>query len=262
VSSHRSSLRTAATFVVLLALVAGCSWTGRDRAAAPETALRVGVTPDAAPMVYREGGEIAGLEADLARALGAALGRAVRFVELPRQDLIPGLQGGRVDIVTSALPTAEAPGSPVRFSQPYMVGGLAGLVPENELASYSGRLALISREVSVAVQRGTAGHRFCREHLANARTEAYDSVGEAYEALASNRVDMMVHDAPVVWDLAARHPGSGLLPLPRNLTIEYYGWAFKQADAELADSADRVLNAWKRNGRLARMVAVRLPGSG
>ena len=50
--------------------------------------LRVGVSPVFPPMVFKQGKELAGVEVDLARALGEKLGRKVIFVELPWEDQI------------------------------------------------------------------------------------------------------------------------------------------------------------------------------
>src|SRR5512137_1243580 len=65
--------------------------------------LRVGVSPVFPPMVFRQGKELAGVEVDLARALGEKLGRKVIFVELPWEDQVEALNAGRIDIIMSSM---------------------------------------------------------------------------------------------------------------------------------------------------------------
>jgi ABC-type amino acid transport substrate-binding protein len=51
--------------------------------------LRVGIQTDYPPLAFQRDGKIVGVEADLARKVGAALGRRIRFVVLDRSQLIP-----------------------------------------------------------------------------------------------------------------------------------------------------------------------------
>jgi polar amino acid transport system substrate-binding protein len=73
-------------------LVVACSLGPSPVVAPPE--LRVGIAPDAPPMVSRRGEEFAGLEVDLAHRLGRELGRPVRFVPMAFSDQIPALLAG------------------------------------------------------------------------------------------------------------------------------------------------------------------------
>ena len=73
-------MKRTAFLLSLSAMLSGCVTTPPE----PDPSiLRVGVTPDAQPVIYKQGGQILGIEADFARKLGAALGRQVIFVEVP-----------------------------------------------------------------------------------------------------------------------------------------------------------------------------------
>ena len=73
-------------------LLAPHARTQESPAAAPP--LRVGVSPVFPPMVFKQQGQLVGIEVDLARAVGEQLGRAVTFVELPWEDQIEAVQDG------------------------------------------------------------------------------------------------------------------------------------------------------------------------
>src|SRR5512140_913273 len=67
-----------------------------------QSMLRVGVAPTMPPMIFKEAGKVAGVEADLAQAVGRELGRSITFVELPWEDLLDSLETGKIDIVMSS----------------------------------------------------------------------------------------------------------------------------------------------------------------
>jgi polar amino acid transport system substrate-binding protein len=77
-------------------------------ASSDPTVLRVGVSPKSPPMIFKQGGQVVGVEADLAGALGQALGRRVVFVEEDWGNLIDALCEERIDIIMSGMSITQA----------------------------------------------------------------------------------------------------------------------------------------------------------
>jgi polar amino acid transport system substrate-binding protein len=213
-------------------------------------------------MIFRQDGAISGLEADFAFALAEALGREVRFVELAWEDQVKALDENRIDIVMSAMSITRERQFRVLFSQPYMRGGLTALVPRDRMIRYLGPLGFIMSEDTVAVQAATTGDFFVQHNMPQAARRAYRSVTKAYEAVADGSADLMIHDAPVLWWLASERPRAGLVPLPDNLTTEYYAWALRLGNEALRDEVNAVLEQWKADGTLASIVGRWIPGLG
>ena len=92
--------------VVPFALFAtGCVTTDTGGSEGNASVLRVGVSPNAAPIVYKtSGGGVDGVEARFAKKLAAQLGTRVRFVKMPFEKLLPAVQAGKVDIVMFRFP--------------------------------------------------------------------------------------------------------------------------------------------------------------
>ena len=90
---------------VILVLLAACSTNPQrgGQTGAQPTPLRVGVTPNFPPMIFKLRKSLVGVEVDLAHALGRELGRPVEFVELPWDAQIPALLQGKTDIIMSAM---------------------------------------------------------------------------------------------------------------------------------------------------------------
>jgi polar amino acid transport system substrate-binding protein len=78
--------------------------------------LRVGVSPVFPPMVFKQGKELAGVEVDLARALGEKLGRKVVFVEMDWKDQTEALIAGKTDIIMSSLSMTPARNAVMTFT--------------------------------------------------------------------------------------------------------------------------------------------------
>jgi polar amino acid transport system substrate-binding protein len=101
--------------VVIMLLLIGCAASQGQKsttdakqspaaAVAPNpNVLRVGVSTNAPPLIYRQGTEIVGLEAELAKKFGDYLGKSVAFIELPWQEQIPALLANNTDIIMSGM---------------------------------------------------------------------------------------------------------------------------------------------------------------
>src|SRR6187397_550676 len=97
--------------------------------AAPDsTPLRVGVTADFPPMIYKDAGKLVGLEADFAKVLGEELGRPIKLVEVRWEDQISALADGKTDIIMSSMSMTRARQLRVSFSKPYLTVGQTVLV--------------------------------------------------------------------------------------------------------------------------------------
>jgi polar amino acid transport system substrate-binding protein len=111
----------------LLATVIGAGCTagqapGRPApvAPAPKPALRIGMTPNYPPLVFKREGAVVGIEADFAARLGQFLQRKIELVELPWPLLIPALQQGHIDVIMSGMSVTPERERTVLFAEPYL----------------------------------------------------------------------------------------------------------------------------------------------
>ena len=95
-----------ATGIILLMLIAGCAQPSKsppDSKPADDAVLKVGVSTTSPPFVFKQSGEIVGLDAELAREFSSFIGKKLRFVELKWVDQIPALLDKRTDIIMSGM---------------------------------------------------------------------------------------------------------------------------------------------------------------
>ena len=78
-----------AVLVLITSILVGCSWTGdfSKEEKQKQSILRIGVTANYPPFLFKTYGKLLGAEVDLARLLGQALGTEVDFVEEGWEDL-------------------------------------------------------------------------------------------------------------------------------------------------------------------------------
>jgi ABC-type amino acid transport substrate-binding protein len=241
--------------VLVVALAAVC---GSNSQAADTAPLRVGVTPVFPPVIYKEDGKIIGVEADLARVLGAELGRPVQFVELDWEDQIPALTEGRTDIIMSGMSITPARQLRITFAKPYLVTGQMALVRREDAYRYA--LGFPSRpEGPVGVVRATTGDFLVQQEFPNIKRKEYSSSEAAAKALMKKRVNLFICDAPTIWWLAGLHEADGLVGVPFLLSQEQLAWGVTRANTDLLDQVNRAQDKLQQEGQISRIVKRWIP---
>ena len=107
-------------FLITLSLMTACGTASSKRTAdakPDENILRVGVSPNSPPLIYKQGEKIAGLEAEFAHEFAKYLGKSVRFIEVEWVDQIPALLDSRTDIIMSGMSVTKMRQIRIAFEQ-------------------------------------------------------------------------------------------------------------------------------------------------
>ena len=242
--------------IVLLA--GGCA-TPPPPVAANPSILRVGITPNSPPMIFKQDGQIVGVEAELALALGHDLGRQVVFVEFKWDDLVDAVVEDKIDIIMSSMSITPARRYQIAFANPYLKVGQMALVRSEDKYKFVFNLAE-SANRGIGVKRGTTAEFLMRQEYPRARVKYYDSGEAAAAAVTSESVDLFVSDSPMIWYLGGRYEAKGLAVSPMVLTEEYLGWGVRRTDDHLLNSANAFLQKIQANGELNRILKHWMPG--
>lgn len=244
--ARRPGLRLLATGLALIAIVFGCMTSDGPRG----PALRVGVSPDAPPVVFERDGEIVGIEADLARLVGLSLDRRVVFHRASNPELLEAVERGEIDVVMSGVAITPEWAERVRFTQPYMQVGQLLMIRASDVARFGRVEGVRRRGARVGYERGTRGEQFVANQLVASRSFAFDQLDEALRSLRAGRIDYLIHDAPTIWRLAGDPRLPDLMGLYQPLTEESLAWAVAPDDEALHARLDALLSRWKREGRI------------
>ncbi len=247
--------------LLLLAFSVFC-WTGcvTDQAntSAGAKVLRVGVAANSPPIIYKSGGQYLGVEAEFARKLAARLGVQPQFVDMPFKQLLPALDSGRIDIIMSGMTVTSLRTPLAQFCTPWGNSGQTLLCRPADLWTYSYPTVIFYIKTRIGVEKGSIASALVKHRNPQATVESYDSAEAAASALRANRIDVVVADAPVIWRLAAQHPGS-MAAVRRFLTQENLAWAVRRGDTELLNAANAAVAQWKADGTLAAVINANLP---
>ena len=221
--------------------------------------LRVGVSANAQPLVYRQGNKIVGLEADFARELAKDLGKSLQFVELDWEDQIPALLANKIDIIMSGMTITRLRKVRIAFSIPYFKSGLMALIRREDAARFSTGLFSLATSSAIGAIKDTTSEYFVETNYGSVKKKLFSSTKPAVKALIDKRIDMFIYDAPLVLYLASENETKGLTALFTLFTEEYLAWGIRKDNQALLESANTFLKTANSDGRLQQMIKYWIP---
>ena len=240
----------------LVALVSGC--VTQDVAPDPSI-LRVGLAPNSQPVIFKQGGQIVGIEADFAQKLGEALNREVVFVEVPWDKLIDDLEQNKIDIIMSGMTVTSTRSIRINFSTPYMQSGMSGLF-RRDAYDPSGLLAstIINQNKKIGYLKNTTGEIFVLQRFPRGEKKPFSTAEAAVKALKSGKIDMFIYDAPMVWWISAMNE-SELVAFPDVLNVEPLAWGVAKHNRKLLDEVDLLIAEWNKDGSREKIIKNWIP---
>lgn len=221
--------------------------------------LRVGVTTNLQPLVFRQGKAVVGLEADMARELAKDLGKSVQFVEYDWEELIPALMDNKIDIIMSGMSITRLREVRVSFTIPYFKSGLMALIRREDAARFSTGLFSLTTSSAIGTIRDTTSEYFVETNYASVNKKLYSNTKQAVKALKDKEIDMFIYDAPLILYLASENETKGLTALFSLLTEEYLAWGIRKGNQEMLEKANNFLRTANDDGRLKQMIKYWIP---
>jgi ABC-type amino acid transport substrate-binding protein len=210
-----------------------------------EGILTVGTDMPYAPFEYREGGEVAGFDADIMNEIASRLGLETEWVDSPFDTIFTDLAAGQFDVVISGATITPERAEQVNFSEPYFRSLQALTVQEDsDIASFDD----VGEGHVVAVQSGTTGEIWAEENLQpnGAEIRAFPDYPPLYNALEAGQVDAVVFDeSSAVPEVAARR---GIALVDTVDTDEAYGIAVDPNNEDLLDALNEAFQAMLDDG--------------
>jgi ABC-type amino acid transport substrate-binding protein len=257
------------SILVLLAVcwtvsLCGCTTTPANPPApspsAPANAIKVGVSTNAPPLIYKAGGEVTGLEYDFAQELARYLQRPLHLVELEWQDQIPALLERRTDIIMAGMTITQKRAFQIDFAEPYLQSGQMALIRSSDRERYARGFADIAGQYqTIGYVKGTFGQQYVERTFEDSRKMSFNTSQKAAEALARGIIDVLIHDGPIICMLAAQNTSEGLIPIFQPLTKEYLAWGIRKEDTQLLKAANAFLSHLRQTGQLETMIQKWIP---
>ena len=239
-----------------IALLTGCQTTSVK----PDPSiLRVGVSPNSQPMIFKQGDQVVGIEADFAHQLGKALNRSVIFVEVPWEKQIDYLEQNKTDIIMSNMTITGARSIRINFSTPYLQSGLSGLFRRNNCdpTSLIGS-TILNQNKRVGFVKNTTSEYYSLQRFLRGELIGYSTTEAGVTALKNNKIDMFIQDAPIVWWLSAINERD-LIAFPEVLNIEPLAWGVAKHNMMLLDEVNTLIAQWEKDGTSKKIIQNWIP---
>lgn len=241
--------------------LAGCRTVGApggsaDAGEAP--VLKIGVTPNYPPIVFKQGANVVGIEPEFARELGRELGRPVRLVEVEWEKQIDALLSGSIDMIMSGMTITDARKVRIAFSNPYLTQGLMAMCRARDAKKYDSLDKIKDANVVFGAERGSTAEVYVQHQCLKKIKMVPVAPRDAAFFVASKRVDLLIHDGPAVMWMASENEAE-LAAIPLLLNTELYGWGLRKSDDALLAEVNRALAKWMADGTLNRIVGKWLP---
>lgn len=198
-------------FAALLITFAGMAATA---VAKDWSKIRIGVEGAYPPFSYvTPGGELAGFDIDIAKALGEAMGAEVTLIPQDWDGIIPALLAKKYDAIIASMSITEERKKKVAFTNKYYHTPAKFVSKRGDIDKFS-KEAIKGKKVGV--QRATIHDRYLTDNYGNeVEIKRYGTQDEAYLDLTAGRVDMLLADSVALSD--------GFLEKPEGANYQFIG---------------------------------------
>ena len=249
-------MKRSAFFLPLVALAAclglvACS----DKPAGVEP-LVVGMDLTYPPFETKDtNGNPFGVSVDMVTALSDHLGRPVEIKPMAFNGLIAALKTDSIDLVLSSMTANDERRKSIDFSDPYVRTGLSILAGNSSGVKSAADLDQPGRRL--AVQIGTTGEMYAREHINNAKLVSFDKTQACVMEVVNKRADAFLFDQLSVYKFSQRNPDTtvGLL---EPFQEEFWAFGIRKGNDELRAEVNDFLAAFGAAGGFENLAETHL----
>lgn len=221
--------------------------------------LKVGTSATREPFCFvNEDGEVTGHDGELARRIGAKLGRPIEFVDMKFAALIPALASGKIDIIVTGMTATPERAKSVDFTKSYFLNAQMIIVKkpveENAEVKDEGlklRTLQDLKTKKIGVLTGSTHDSFIQHNYPDATAMQYKSPPELLLAVRSGKVDAAVYTTETLNEILRAEKdmiifGDTLFAVP-------VAMGFNRQDDELREKFNEFFTMIKANGVYADM---------
>lgn len=213
--------------------------------------LVMGTSPDYAPYEdtdAKNGGEIVGLDVDIAKSITEKLGCKLRISGMDFNGLIAALQSGRVDFVMSGMSVTDERKQSVDFSDMYYAARNTIVSKKDAAFASMGQL----KGKRVGVQLGST-QETAVAGLNGVAVKKLNRITDLIQEIKSNRIDAAIVEDAVALDAVASNPDLTMTMLPNEDESQGYAIAFPKG-SNLPTAFNEQLHEMEASGEKQQIV--------
>jgi len=200
------------------------------------------------PYEYHEGGDIVGIDAEIAAAIAEKMGCTLEIEDIAFDSIIAEVDSSKADMGMAGMTVTEDRKQSVDFSVTYAVARQVVIVKEGgDIASIDD---LAGRKIGV--QQGTTGDIYASDDYGDDNVERYSKGMEAVQALAQGKIDAVIIDNEPAKVFVSEN--EGLIILDEAYADEEYAIAVRKGNTELLNAINEALDELKKDGTIDEIV--------
>lgn len=214
-----------------------------------QATLTVVTNAEFPPYEYKEGDEIIGIDAEVAKAIADKLGMKLEIVDTKFDSIIPGVQSGKYDMGMAGMTVTPEREKNVAFSDSYATGIQSIIVKEDsDIKSVDD----LSSSTKIGVQLGTTGDIKAKDDFGADAVAEMDKGADAVQALLAGKIDCVIIDNEPAKSFVEANPGLKILDTA--YAQEDYAICFAKDNTELKDKVNAALKELIADGTVQKIV--------
>lgn len=216
--------------------------------------LTVILSPDYPPFENMENGELEGFEVDLFKAIAEEMGLEYNPVTMQFDGIIPAIvAGGQGDIGVSGFSVNPERAKEIDFTTTFYIDnqGVA-VMKDSGITKENAETDLNKSNVTIAVQTGTTGADYAKEHFPNAKIQGYGNSTDCFAAMQSGNATAVCTNLAVVENMisTAYQDAEIVYEAP---TGEEYAAIVSQGNPQLTAALNEAIAKLQENGTIASL---------
>jgi len=245
----------ALALLTVLVMACGGSQSGSSLNLVENGMLIMATSADFPPYEFWEGGEIVGIDAEIAAEIAGKLNLELRIDDMDFDSILPAIVAGRADIGMAGMTITDERLESVYFSVSYATGVQVIIVGEDSEITSVDDLFEEGAFFEIGVQTSTTGDLYSTWDLEDeglATVNRYRRGTDAVQSLITGRVDCVIIDNEPAKAFVAANPG--LKILETEFAVEDYAIAIRRGNTELKEAIDKALSELIADGTVQRIV--------
>lgn len=176
--------------------------------------LKIGTNATREPFCFvDENKSVTGHDGELARRIGAKLGRPIEFSDMKFSALIPALQSGKIEMIVTGMTATEERAKSVDFTQPYFQNSQVVIVKKPAETSSGEKLKTLAdiANRTVGVYAGTIHDAFVEENYPKAVIQRFNTPADIILSLKMGKIDVALLDLVSAKVMLKSNPEIGIL---------------------------------------------------
>lgn len=220
-----------------------------------EGVLTMATNAEFPPYEYYEGGEVIGIDAEIAKAIADKLGLELVIDDMDFNAINVAVSSGKADMGMAGMTVTEDRLQSVDFSQSYATGVQVVIVAEDSEITSVDDLSKEGANYNVGVQESTTGDIYASGDIEDkgfGSISRYKKGADAVQALVTGKIDCVIIDNEPA--KAFVEANNGIKILDTEYIEEDYAISFSKDNTALSAAVDKALGELIDDGTVQRII--------